>query len=126
MFLKSSRTWRAGAYLLASAVVSFLCVGTAAAQADITIATAGPMTGQYASFGAQMKAGAEQAVADLNAKGGVLGQKLKLEIGDDACEYRRNTPCGKSSVCRPRFAPSPSSGMGPPEPRLRHYWRDRA
>jgi branched-chain amino acid transport system substrate-binding protein len=49
--------------------------GAGVAQADITIATAGPMTGQYASFGAQMKAGAEQAVADINAKGGVLGQK---------------------------------------------------
>ena len=33
----------------------------------IRIAVAGPMTGQYAAFGAQMKAGAEQAVADLIA-----------------------------------------------------------
>ncbi|HEM46143.1 MAG TPA: branched-chain amino acid ABC transporter substrate-binding protein [Alphaproteobacteria bacterium] len=64
-------------------------VGSAAASADITIATAGPMTGQYASFGAQMKAGAEQAVADLNAKGGVLGEKLVLEIGDDACDPKQ-------------------------------------
>jgi branched-chain amino acid transport system substrate-binding protein len=63
--------------------------GAGVAQADITIATAGPMTGQYASFGAQMKAGAEQAVADINAKGGVLGQKLKLEIGDDACDPKQ-------------------------------------
>lgn len=64
-------------------------VGSAAASADITIATAGPMTGQYASFGAQMRAGAEQAVADLNAKGGVLGEKLVLEIGDDACDPKQ-------------------------------------
>ena len=61
----------------------------ASAQADITIATAGPMTGQYASFGAQMKAGAVKAVADLNAAGGVLGQKLVLEIGDDACDPKQ-------------------------------------
>jgi branched-chain amino acid transport system substrate-binding protein len=60
-----------------------------AAHADITIATAGPMTGQYASFGAQMKAGAEMAVADINAAGGVLGQMLKLEIGDDACDPKQ-------------------------------------
>ncbi|EKE67435.1 MULTISPECIES: branched-chain amino acid ABC transporter substrate-binding protein [Oceanibaculum] len=59
------------------------------AKADITVATAGPMTGQYASFGAQMKAGAEQAVADINAAGGVLGQKLKLVIGDDACDPKQ-------------------------------------
>ena len=60
-----------------------------AAQAQIKIATAGPMTGQYASFGEQMKRGAEMAVADLNAKGGVLGQKLELAIGDDACDPKQ-------------------------------------
>jgi branched-chain amino acid transport system substrate-binding protein len=63
--------------------------GLSAAKADISIATAGPMTGQYASFGQQMKAGAEQAVADINAAGGVLGQKLALEIGDDACDPKQ-------------------------------------
>ena len=64
-------------------------LGTTVALADIVIATVGPMTGQYASFGAQMKAGAEMAVADINAAGGVLGQKLVLEIGDDACEPKQ-------------------------------------
>ena len=58
-------------------------------NAEIVIATAGPMTGQYASFGEQMRRGAEMAVADLNAKGGVLGQKLRLEIGDDACDPKQ-------------------------------------
>lgn len=57
--------------------------------ADINIATAGPMTGQYASFGAQMKAGAEQAVEDINKAGGVLGQKLVLSVGDDACDPKQ-------------------------------------
>jgi branched-chain amino acid transport system substrate-binding protein len=47
------------------------------------------MTGQYASFGQQMKAGAEMAVKDINAAGGVLGQKLHLEIGDDACDPKQ-------------------------------------
>ncbi len=62
---------------------------TAPAFADITIAVAGPMTGQYASFGEQMKAGAEQAVADINAKGGVNGEMLKLVVGDDACDPKQ-------------------------------------
>jgi branched-chain amino acid transport system substrate-binding protein len=60
-----------------------------AAYADIIIATAGPMTGQYASFGQQMKTGAEQAVADINAAGGVNGEMLKLEVGDDACDPKQ-------------------------------------
>jgi len=69
-----------------------LAVGTllsSGAWADIAIGVAGPMTGQYASFGQQMKAGAEQAVADINAAGGVLGEKLVLEVGDDACDPKQ-------------------------------------
>ncbi len=73
--------------LLAAAAVITLSAG--AARADIVIATAGPITGQYAVFGDQMKRGAEMAVKDLNAKGGVLGQQLKLEVGDDACDPKQ-------------------------------------
>ncbi len=60
-----------------------------AAHAQIHIATVGPMTGSYAAVGAQMKAGAEQAVADINKAGGVNGQQLTLEVGDDACDPRQ-------------------------------------
>lgn len=63
--------------------------GALAQTGPIRIATAGPMTGQYAAFGGQMRAGAEQAVADLNARGGVLGRQLALEVGDDACDPRQ-------------------------------------
>lgn len=73
--------------LLAGVALSFAF--SSPAWADIVIATAGPMTGQYASFGEQMKAGAEQAVEDINAAGGVNGEKLKLEIGDDACDPKQ-------------------------------------
>jgi branched-chain amino acid transport system substrate-binding protein len=78
--------------LLGAALAAFaLAGGPALAQGSgpIRIATAGPMTGQYAAFGAQMRAGAEQAVADINAAGGVLGRQLVLEIGDDACDPRQ-------------------------------------
>jgi branched-chain amino acid transport system substrate-binding protein len=63
--------------------------GPSLAQADIPIAVVGPMTGSEATFGEQMKNGAEMAVANLNAAGGVLGQKLVLEIGDDACDPKQ-------------------------------------
>ena len=59
------------------------------ASADTLVAIAGPMTGQYASSGDQIKQGAEMAIADINAKGGVLGQQLKLVIGDDACDPKQ-------------------------------------
>ncbi len=61
----------------------------APARADIVIGVAGPMTGSNAAFGEQFRHGAERAVADLNAKGGVLGQKLRLVTGDDACDPKQ-------------------------------------
>ena len=72
---------------LFAATAAVLVAG--AAQAQINIATVGPMTGNYASTGAQMKAGAEMAVADINKAGGVLGKQLVLQIGDDACDPRQ-------------------------------------
>ncbi|ALG68493.1 branched-chain amino acid ABC transporter substrate-binding protein [Beggiatoa leptomitoformis] len=73
--------------MAAMAIVPFSTPSIAADQ--ITIAVAGPITGQYATFGHQMKAGVEMAVADLNKAGGVLGKQLKLEIGDDACDPKQ-------------------------------------
>jgi len=80
--------WLAGAALGASLSASLALGGAAFAQ-DITVGVAGPMTGQYASFGIQLKNGAEAAVADINAAGGVMGKKLKLEVGDDACDPKQ-------------------------------------
>src|SRR5688572_15303155 len=73
--------------LLAASATIALTAG--AAQAEIVIATAGPMTGQYAIFGEQMQKGAQQAVEDLNAAGGVLGEQLSLRVGDDACDPKQ-------------------------------------
>ncbi len=68
---------------------ALLSLGAGAAGAETLIATAGPMTGQYAAFGEQMKKGAEAAVRDINAAGGTLGEQLALEIGDDACDPKQ-------------------------------------
>jgi branched-chain amino acid transport system substrate-binding protein len=66
-----------------------LALSSAALAQDITVAVAGPMTGSESAFGRQMQNGAEQAIADLNAAGGVLGKKLGLFIGDDACDPKQ-------------------------------------
>ena len=77
---------RTGMLLGAAAL---LTAGTGMAAAETLIATAGPMTGQYAAFGEQMKRGAEAAIRDINAAGGTLGEPLALEIGDDACDPKQ-------------------------------------
>jgi branched-chain amino acid transport system substrate-binding protein len=66
-----------------------LALSTAAFAQDTTIAVAGPMTGGESAFGRQMKNGAEQAVLDLNASGGLLGKKLALDVEDDACDPKQ-------------------------------------
>jgi len=53
------------------------------AHAQVKFGVAGPLTGGSAAFGAQLKQGVEQAVEDINAAGGILGQKIELEVGDD-------------------------------------------
>lgn len=59
------------------------------AQAQIKIGIAGPMTGSAAAFGEQFKNGAEQAAADINAAGGINGQKIQLVYGDDAADPKQ-------------------------------------
>ena len=66
-----------------------LALAAVPAHAQIRIAVAGPITGPNAAFGAQLRDGAVQAVADLNAKGGVLGKQVVLDIEDDACDPRQ-------------------------------------
>src|SRR5215475_5576935 len=67
-----------------------LAFGTGAAKAqDIAIAVVGPITGSNAALGEQMKQGAQMAVKDINAKGGVLGKKLDLILADDACDPKQ-------------------------------------
>jgi branched-chain amino acid transport system substrate-binding protein len=73
--------------LLATSALLALTAGVA--HAEIVIATVGPITGQYAVFGDQMKRGANMAIKDINAKGGVLGEQLRLEVGDDACDPKQ-------------------------------------
>jgi len=75
--------------LSVTVAASALGFALSSAAADITIATAGPMTGDYAAFGQQMERGAKAAVADINAAGGVNGEKLVLEVGDDVCDPKQ-------------------------------------
>ena len=75
--------------LIGLALGASLALSTTALAQDISIAVAGPMTGGESAFGRQMKNGAEQAVADINAAGGVIGKKLALQVGDDACDPKQ-------------------------------------
>jgi branched-chain amino acid transport system substrate-binding protein len=53
--------------------------------ADIAIGFANPLSGPNAASGGRNQAAVALAVEDLNARGGVLGQKVRLVSADDAC-----------------------------------------
>ncbi len=61
--------------------------GTASAQ--VKFGMAGPITGPSAATGAQMKNGVEQAAEDINKTGGILGQKITVEYGDDVSDPKQ-------------------------------------
>ncbi|MEO1536225.1 MAG: branched-chain amino acid ABC transporter substrate-binding protein [Pseudomonadota bacterium] len=79
-------------------VFSFVAVLPAAVSAEITIGFAGPLSGSVALNGEQMDVGAQRAVADLNAAGGVLGQTVKLISADDACDVDQAVAVAKRLV----------------------------
>ena len=75
--------------LIGLAFGASIALSSAAFAQDVTVAVAGPMTGGESAFGRQMKNGAEMAVADINAAGGVNGKKLALDVEDDACDPKQ-------------------------------------
>jgi branched-chain amino acid transport system substrate-binding protein len=72
----------------------------AAPRAEILIATAAPMTGRIAWIGEQYQRGAELAVEAVNVRGGLLGQRVELVAGDDACEDERGAVLARDLVAK--------------------------
>jgi branched-chain amino acid transport system substrate-binding protein len=69
-----------------------------AANADFKLAVAGPITGPNAAFGAQLTNGVAQAAEDINAAGGILGQKITVEQGDDVSDPKQGVSVANKFV----------------------------
>jgi len=68
------------------------------ASAQVKLGVAGPITGGSAAFGAQLKNGVEQAVEDINAAGGILGQKIQVFVGDDRADPKEGVSVANKFV----------------------------
>ncbi len=84
--------------LMSGLVLAASLAFAGAAHADIKIGVAGPLTGPNAAFGAQLQKGAEQAVADINKAGGVLGQQFSVELGDDVSDAKQGVSVANKFV----------------------------
>ena len=79
-------------------IAGLSCFFVPQAQAEIKIAVAGPMSGDYLFFGEQMEYGATMALDDINAAGGLFGQDVELFILDDACNPEQAAAVAKLAV----------------------------
>ena len=66
--------------------------GGAASGSPITIGTSLSLSGDFAADGQAFQRGYQLWAADQNAKGGLLGHKIKLKILSDARARRRSSP----------------------------------
>ena len=69
--------------------LGFAAALAGSATAQVKFGVGGPITGANAATGAQMKNGVEQAAADISAAGGILGQKVTVEYGDDVSDPKQ-------------------------------------
>ncbi|WP_314154364.1 ABC transporter substrate-binding protein, partial [Rouxiella badensis] len=77
MKLAKGKTWLAACVALA--------MSHSAMAQDIKVAIVGAMSGPVAQYGDMEFTGAKQAIADINAKGGIKGNKLVGVEYDAAC-----------------------------------------
>lgn len=68
------------------------------ARADVLVGVAGPLNGSFANVGRDIGAGADIAIAAINARGGLDGQKLKAVVVDDKCEAETATAVANQLV----------------------------
>ncbi len=81
--------WR-GTALMTAAAVLMLATGCTKQDANvIRIGAAGPMTGDQSKMGIDLRNSVELAVAEWNAKGGVLGKRIELLTGDDQADPKQ-------------------------------------
>jgi branched-chain amino acid transport system substrate-binding protein len=78
--------------------VAGMLLATSAYADVLRIGVAGPFTGPNAAFGAQMQKGAEQAAANINAAGGILGQQIELVFGDDVSDPKQGVSVANKFV----------------------------
>lgn len=83
---------------LAGVLLASLVLASCGGEQTFKFGVAGPLTGKDAVFGAQLKQGVEQAIADINAAGGLNGQQIELMSGDDAGDPKQGRSVANTFV----------------------------
>lgn len=75
-----------GKLAAAGAILALSAAGAARAEDTIVIGVQVPTTGSEATYGKDMANAVTIAQDEINKKGGVLGKKLSMVVGDSACD----------------------------------------
>ncbi len=84
--------------LLSGVAVAAMLVLGGTAYADLLVGIGAPLTGPNAAVGAQIQKGAEAAIAEINAAGGINGEKVKLVLGDDVSDAKQGVSVANKFV----------------------------
>jgi branched-chain amino acid transport system substrate-binding protein len=84
--------------LLFAATVLLFVLAAGSSMAEIKVGIMVPTTGSEATYGKDMENAIKMAVDELNAKGGVLGQKFTTVTGDDGCDPQMSTAAASKIV----------------------------
>ena len=93
--------------LTASLALACGCVTALAQDAGktpVVIGVSGPLTGQYAQYGAQWKKGFDLAVDEINASGGINGRQLAYVFEDTQSDPRQTVAVARKFVGDERIA----------------------
>jgi branched-chain amino acid transport system substrate-binding protein len=89
---------------LTALIGTVLIAGSGFARADsptIHIALTTPITGDYAEYGNNFKRSVEMGIDEINAKGGVLGRKFVLSVGDSKGDPKESAILAQKWVSDP-------------------------
>jgi branched-chain amino acid transport system substrate-binding protein len=93
----------------AGMAIGMAALGLVAARAappagePVTIGVSGPLTGQYAQYGAQWKKGFDLALGEINGHGGVGGRPLRYVFEDSQSDPRQSVAIAQKFVGDPEI-----------------------
>ncbi|MGE0750334.1 MAG: ABC transporter substrate-binding protein [Variibacter sp.] len=94
------RLWLAAAAL---ALLGAPADGLAQSKTSVVIGVGGPLTGQYAQYGAQWKKGFDLALDEINANGGINGRPLEYVFEDTQSDPRQTVNVARKFVSDDRI-----------------------
>ena len=97
-------TFRRRELLLGAMAAAFAAPAFAQSKDPILIGVSGPLTGQYAQYGAQWKKGFDLALDEINASGGINGRPLAYVFEDTQSDPRQTVTVARKFVADERIA----------------------